>query len=807
MTGPKRYLNSQKVLSIFLIYLMLITAFVSLTTSNNVEKIIPITPVIEPKKVFVENSEAYPNTDISSLWIRRNGSDPGFPYPGANQTPIFGMDYFGTKVIQVHPSYNLQDLENINLFPSNSIIYYGINLGELVSINEIALLAVTDHRIKGMFVDDFPVGKESPANMSSMYSAVHSQDANLSTPLTLALIFYQKDYYKQTPYSWASILPYFDIVHFWFYPKNYGLLFPEFAGYRDDFLSMRTLIPNKEYWLGIYLFFYSIGQYPTNFTSDQMSIGCKLIKEGKASRFSILENFWIKNFPITSQIVRNYLDLYHQNYSTIWYNYDSIISYHGNTMLNYNLTTNLKYTGYDSWGEFNPYYSFKSSQFQTLIIHYVLANMIFDNNLKIINTRTGEYDNTYFYDINNGTYYWILEANQSYILKTYFTDSSSIIHIDGDYWIYTYEHWTNHTYWINGTVHINNQFFIDNCVIIFGNNHYNDSVYNLTIPVYGFVFEPESNVEFVLSNSIITGENKAYPYLFYRPFQYEGLNQIWHLTDSIIACYWGTFRPAGNVVIYGTTFYASQPDSGNIHSSIWLEAGNNYLNNIIIYDTLIWNYDYFGANGLFLYPCNIIPYIENLTVIGGNWGVWLEANYAINRTYITNLTCHSQSYNGIFITFRIDSLFPKEIIITTKTMWNWSIKGGINVHAALTVIRTDLQNGLYEVTSDFQIFDYGVTTNLISIRYNGPWLPNRNNITLMYYGINYFNSGVSFTNLIYLIIIYLPAMLMVQAIPRIGFIGGMALMLIIFGLAQTTFLPYMFMGLITIGIAMYKGKI
>jgi hypothetical protein len=784
---------------------MLITAFVSLTTSNNVEKIIPINTIVEPKKVFVENSIAYPNTDISSLWVRRNGSDPGFPFPNPNQTPISGMDYFGTRVIQTGTSYSISDLENPNLFPSNAIIYPLVVMGSLEYVNQIASLAVTDHRIKGMWVDDFNVGKESPANMSAMYSAIHSQDANLPEPLTFGITFYQKDYYKQTPYNWSSISSYFDIVQFWFYPKNYGLLFPEFAGYRDDFLSMRVLIPDKEYWLGIYVYWYAMGYYPTNFTNDQMSIGCKLIKEGKASRFTILENFWIQHFPITAEIIRDYLDLYHQNYSTVWYNEQSIVSYQGDTILNYNLTSDIKYL----YG----FYTFKSLQLQTLIIHYVVAGIVFDNNLKIVNTRTGEYDNTYFYDINNGTYYWILEANQIYRLMTYQTDFAHVIHIDNNYWINSTEFWTDSTYWINGTVYVNDEFSIQRCLIIFGNNHYNDSVYNFTTPKFGFIFGAKDELHFALQDSIITGENKAYSYLFSRTFLYEGLDQSWYLTYSVIACNWGTFRPAGTVIINSCTFYSSQPDSGNTHSSIWLEAGSNYLHYLLFEDSLIWNYDYYGANGLFLYPCNIlIPGInykvDNMTIIGGNWGVWMDADYSLTgQTYVTNLTCHTQSNNGLFITFRVDSISPKEMIVTTQTIWDWSVKGGLNDRAIFTLIHTNLQNGLYEVTSDFQIVDYAVTTNLISIKYNGAWLPNRNNFTLRYFGANYVDSGISFANLLYLIIIYLPAMLMVQAIPRIGFIGGMVLMLIVFGLAISSFLPYMFMGLIVIGIAMYKGKI
>lgn len=63
----------------------------------------------------------------------------------------------------------------------------------------------------------------------------------------------------------------------------------------------------------------------------------------------------------------------------------------------------------------------------------------------------------------------------------------------------------------------------------------------------------------------------------------------------------------------------------------------------------------------------------------------------------------------------------------------------------------------------------------------------------------------NFYGLIWLLIMYLPAMAMGQFIPKLGFMAGMTLMLIVIGAIEITFVPFMILGLCILGITVYKG--
>ena len=60
-------------------------------------------------------------------------------------------------------------------------------------------------------------------------------------------------------------------------------------------------------------------------------------------------------------------------------------------------------------------------------------------------------------------------------------------------------------------------------------------------------------------------------------------------------------------------------------------------------------------------------------------------------------------------------------------------------------------------------------------------------------------------SLIWLLIIFLPALIFGQFIPHIGFCAGMSLMLIILGITQAGFLATTIIGLITIGVVIFKS--
>ena len=59
---------------------------------------------------------------------------------------------------------------------------------------------------------------------------------------------------------------------------------------------------------------------------------------------------------------------------------------------------------------------------------------------------------------------------------------------------------------------------------------------------------------------------------------------------------------------------------------------------------------------------------------------------------------------------------------------------------------------------------------------------------------------------IWLLIVFLPSIVMTNAIPKVGFVAGMTLMLIIVSLVHNNFIPFMLIGLIGMVILVYKGN-
>jgi hypothetical protein len=60
--------------------------------------------------------------------------------------------------------------------------------------------------------------------------------------------------------------------------------------------------------------------------------------------------------------------------------------------------------------------------------------------------------------------------------------------------------------------------------------------------------------------------------------------------------------------------------------------------------------------------------------------------------------------------------------------------------------------------------------------------------------------------IIWLIVIFTPAIAFGIFVPKLGFMAGMALMLGVFGVTQTGFFPIALMGFVALGVAIYKGR-
>lgn len=63
----------------------------------------------------------------------------------------------------------------------------------------------------------------------------------------------------------------------------------------------------------------------------------------------------------------------------------------------------------------------------------------------------------------------------------------------------------------------------------------------------------------------------------------------------------------------------------------------------------------------------------------------------------------------------------------------------------------------------------------------------------------------NFDSIMWLLVIYLPVIAMTFAIPKLGYLAGMGIMMLVCGYAFAGFYPVMLVGLLNIGIVAYKG--
>lgn len=818
---------NRKLLTLAIISMMLISSFAFLVS------MIPRSENTISEKASTYTT-SYTNSDITSLWVRKNGTDP-YPfnfYGGANVSPNYGMNYFSTNVIQVTWDYNFTEISDLALFPLEADIY--IQSEYTASYyTAIADFALTDYiangrqRIRGAFIDDFQVGLQSPTNMSSFYTALHHEDGSLAYDLTLGIVVYNRNYMNQNgyvpniPYSWYEIEQYFEIVHFWYYPFQYSLLYNGLIGYEDDFLWLHNLMPSKEYWLGIYLHYYNVGSYDLNFTNEEMAIAGRLIKNGYAERYSLLENFWIQHNTLTALLIKNFINDQFQNvYTTTWFwGSQTVLSYSNGLPVITKLIINIRHP------QERSIYERESWTFESIALQNLTVKTVVTEDTIIYNMRTGDWQYPYF-DIYNETASYILEPYQKYrIISRPMTQL--ILSTNTTYT--TPQFWDDKLVIIRAMIEVNNtNLTIQNCIVQFDNPNINNSMYHMTTPWYGLKIGT-NKVDLFISDSILEPSMRAYPYYFNRPYSpYDTESQI-VISNSVIAGYSYRFRPAGNVHISNSTFFQVQPLSGNYPASIWLECAS-YITLLFFNDNIVWNWYASGTIGVFLMAYNlpsihteyVIPLpgppsrteyptysvfdhfkFDRNIVVGGNYGVWFDQHYSDDVTS-NNLTVYASTRDWTFVSFRLDGEDTKKVTVNTYTIFNWSVKSSIP--GPLFIINYPyIPNGIYILTTDFGYHDIGVNSNTLEIS-NQNWLAYRNNYTLYMWGSS-IKTEESIEGLIWLLFVFIVPISMTQIAPKIGFIFGMVLMLIIISFEDTAFLPYMFISLVGIAIVLFKGRI
>jgi hypothetical protein len=734
-----------------------------------------------------------------ALWVRKNGSDAGFDFPGANVAPSYGMNYFSTDVIQITWDYNFTEIGS-SLFPEDCIIYIQVQY-DAGYIEAVADLALTDDRIRGVFIDDFQVGLQSPVNMSALYNATHHNDYAFPYDLTLGIIVYNRNYFIQSPYNWTSIEDYIDIIHFWYYPITYPMLYPGLAGYEDDFLTLHSWMPDKEYWMGIYLHYYNIGDYPIEFTTEQLGIAGKIIKMGYASRYSILENFWIQHNPETSILVRDFLSQeYLANWTTTWvYGTQSVSSYvNGLFTVEPSISEIAIYTTH--WGSvFTNNYTFYSSHLQELTITGVTGTDYILNN-----ERTGNHQ----VPIENpdGSIVFLCEPDQTYRIRS--MPMTDIVY-NGNVYIdtgspSTATYFYNSNILIRGMLVINTSLICYNSIIRFGNDDFEHPIGE--VPDFGIVIALENDADLIVGDCIIEPENRAFPYFFNCTIGTTAPDREVFIASSVIACYSGTFRPHALVDITSTTFFQIQPNGATYYTTLWLECPS-YVQEVHVADNLFWNYDTSGKVSIFLMAYNLYTNghldIADNNIVGGQYGLWIDMAYSDSGLVIENHSSSAQSSTDYFCEFKVDSASVKDIRITTDTIYDWSVKSTIP-GSNVSMYYPSAVNGLYTVTIDATEYSVPVTTGTLDVSFLSPWLPYRNNFTVEPFPTIPRGEDI-IGGMVWLLIIFLVPIILNTFVPRIGFAAGMLLMLIVLSATDYTLIPEMILGMFAIAIMFFRS--
>lgn len=118
-------------------------------------------------------------------------------------------------------------------------------------------------------------------------------------------------------------------------------------------------------------------------------------------------------------------------------------------------------------------------------------------------------------------------------------------------------------------------------------------------------------------------------------------------------------------------------------------------------------------------------------------------------------------------------------------------------------------------------------TNIQSENLYVLWISNRNTTASPYTYIDYLGLSIEFqyyggttgggyypevdvsiniNGLIWLLVIFFPAMAMNEAVPKLGFTAGIIMMLLILGVSISGFFSVTFMGILAVGIMVYKGE-
>lgn len=520
------------------------------------------------------STSAYELQNYVSIWQRKNtwigeGVD-GNPDPSASAS----MAFFGTNNLvlsdMLNPhGYSWAEVSNPSLIPADATLIIQLGLGSVsnaVAIaTDIANHAKTDPRIIGVEWDDFRVGQESPAKMTAIYNAVHHEDANLSQgPLKLGLVVYTFNYFDQSPYSWANVSAYLDVINFWFSPSDTAYYFSEYGernGYYDTFMELTSWLPTKEFKLGIYLHMWNAGpgnkEYAYSGQLEQLLFGARLIREGYATGWTILENTFITADDgvghNSAHLVRNFLfQEFLPNYSSVIIQPTLAVT---STMAGISIEPITRSIVSDPLtGGFKLF----SDHLQWVEVQSAWSGPTVQNVVTGEFAEVGTLSGGFRFLADTGCKYRVYDWTAT--TTTYTTDQ----------YILTPTTWHDKSILFESRLYVNSSLDIDNCVIRFADYQHNNTVANGTAAHYG-LFLNASGV-LTVDNSTFEPENRQYPYYFDLTGAGDaGYSKVFSAHNSTFACYAGDIRAYGYFQMYDSVVYMPTTNGG-LHYGISLLA-------------------------------------------------------------------------------------------------------------------------------------------------------------------------------------------------------------------------------------------
>lgn len=268
----------------------------------------------------------------------------------------------------------------------------------------------------------------------------------------------------------------------------------------------------------------------------------------------------------------------------------------------------------------------------------------------------------------------------------------------------------------------------------------------------------------------------------------------------------------GNSVLY---LDATSETSKNIDNNVsFFSSGFTAVNQAYTYQ----QDDGTNESGLYPYIAGFVQPLppDNATILSVYAIVVMKTQlnsgqlfvYYGNKTYNQNYPEYYTNLSGLFPwqksgTFPMMGLFDNDAVI--DCMANYNVRGHqFNITSSYTWTAQMLKSPLLTVMWAMSPHpDHWLQVNYVGLFYT--WTG--------YYTVPPFSGdvGTQTQGLIWLLIFFAPAIAMNQFIPKLGFVAGIGLMLLIIpfvsthGTSYTNFLPFTILGFSAIGVMLYKG--